>query len=191
MIGNPAWFAIESVVTCAYERLSLRALGYFVLHVGGVTYGVRTSDATLLACSFDGIVMRLEQRGQHCAPFAEEADAAALAEAVEASRYGSEEPGWQRFGYSRTELDDLLLARGTWWAPDGDAAFDDGSRVVQFDVGDRVRIVGFKRSRESYFCLDDLRDVWLDSGQFYGILEEWKAKFEAEWLAAPKTPHGS
>lgn len=43
-IGDPAVFAVESQITSAYERLSLRALGLFVIHIQGQTYGVRLPD---------------------------------------------------------------------------------------------------------------------------------------------------
>ena len=51
MFGIQEIFGIESGVAQAYERLSFRALGFFVLHVGGMRYGVFEPDATLLANS--------------------------------------------------------------------------------------------------------------------------------------------
>jgi immunity protein 42 of polymorphic toxin system len=35
IVGNPSIFAIESQITKAYESLSMRALGFFVVHIGG------------------------------------------------------------------------------------------------------------------------------------------------------------
>jgi hypothetical protein len=55
IVGDPSVFAIESEITRAYERLSFRALGYFVIYVCGRSYGVRAPDATMLACSFDAV----------------------------------------------------------------------------------------------------------------------------------------
>src|SRR5436309_2282097 len=49
--GTPFTFAIESHIDQAYENVGLRALGYFVIHIGGLCYGVRELNATLLACS--------------------------------------------------------------------------------------------------------------------------------------------
>jgi hypothetical protein len=59
MIGNPGIFAIESEISRAYERLGLRALGFFVLHVGGRRYGVYEPEATMLANSFDDVQERI------------------------------------------------------------------------------------------------------------------------------------
>lgn len=59
IIGNPSIFAIESTITRAYERQSLRALGFFVIHVRGHCYGVRSPDSTFLACSYDEVLRRL------------------------------------------------------------------------------------------------------------------------------------
>ena len=55
IIGDPAIFAIESEITRAYKRLSLRAMGFFLIHVSGRTYGQSSPDSTMLACSFDAI----------------------------------------------------------------------------------------------------------------------------------------
>jgi hypothetical protein len=72
------------------------------------------------------------------------------------------------------------------WAPDGDAALDDGSYVLQFDVDDRVRVIAF-RCRENF--LHDpatLSDVWLSADGFYNVLQQWHDAFEAEWESLPK-----
>ena len=45
-------------------------------------------------------------------------------------------------------------------APDGDEAFDDGSYVLQFDVGDRVRLIAFKRP-DQLVDLASVRAVFL------------------------------
>jgi len=74
IVGNPAALALESGITEAYARLSFRALGFFVIHVGGRSYGVRSSDATMLACSFDQVKKRIVDRGGHTAAFATEVD---------------------------------------------------------------------------------------------------------------------
>jgi hypothetical protein len=73
------------------------------------------------------------------------------------------------------------------WAPDGDEAFDDWSHVLQFDVGGRVRLIGF-RSNERGYHHDErtLADVWIDEGLFYRVLKQWRDAFLAEWECAPK-----
>ncbi len=35
IVGDPSRFALESEITYAYDLLSQRGLGYFVIHVGG------------------------------------------------------------------------------------------------------------------------------------------------------------
>lgn len=49
VVGNPKEFAIESEISEIYPRLSLRALGFFAMHIKGRIYGICEPDATLLA----------------------------------------------------------------------------------------------------------------------------------------------
>jgi len=67
------------------------------------------------------------------------------------------------------------------WIPDGDEAFDDGSHVLQFDLNDRVRLVGFKRQEEELYDRNSLVDLWLPSDAFYGTLTSWNSAFDREW----------
>jgi hypothetical protein len=62
IVGEPQIFAIESGISRAYARLSLLALGFFVIHVGGRRYGVYEEEATMLANSFDEVRRRLSHR---------------------------------------------------------------------------------------------------------------------------------
>jgi len=139
-IGNPSDFAIESSITRAYARLSFRALGYFVIHIAGCRYGVHASDATMLACSLKEVDARISRRGTHAAPFATEFGGR-IADALHVAIYAPEEEDKKVFGMSQVELCDFTYSRHLIWAPDGDEAFDDGSSVLQFDVGDRVRLI--------------------------------------------------
>jgi hypothetical protein len=125
-IGHPAVFAVESRITRAYERLSLRALGFFTIHIQGQTYGVRSPDASMLACSFDAVTRRIADRGSHSASFAEE-DAGILADSVLQAIFGEEQPGQSFFSFTQEQFSDLVYSRHLIWAPDGDEAFDDGS----------------------------------------------------------------
>jgi hypothetical protein len=187
IVGNPSTFAIESRITNAYERLSLRALGYFVIHVGGRCYGVRKPDATMLACSFDEVQDRIACRRKYTAPFASEADAGEIAEAFRNAIYGEHQKE-SYFGIPLAEFCTLFYTRvnDRMWAPDGDEAFDDSSFVLHFDVGDRVRLIAFKSDDDYGHDPTTLRDVWLAADDFYRILQEWRDGFEAEWVAAPK-----
>lgn len=181
-------FEIESGFTQAYERLSFRALGFFVLHVGGLRYGVFEPGATLLANSFDEVGRRISERDSHTCAFASEPDAASIADAVRLAIY-VEGPDEDRFfGLSREEFSQLVRSRHLLWAPDGDAAFDDGSYVLQFDVDHQVRLIAFKRTEGLLFDPGSLRDVWMEKSDFYAILQQWYEAFEAEWTLALKIP---
>lgn len=180
IIGDSSLFAIESKISQSFRRISLRALGYFLIYVCGNCYGVREPEATMLACSFDEVKQRIANRGRHIASFVE-FDARQIVDAFYSALY-AEEQEESYFGiklskfrrYFDRNANDLL------WAPDGDAAFDDGSYVMQFDLKDRVRLIAFKINEEG--CLPEtLSEVWLSANEFYLTLQEWCDSFEAEW----------
>ena len=82
---------------------------------------------------------------------------------------------------SARALQTTLTSNRILWAPDGDEAFDDGGHVLQFDIGDQVRLIAFvNRPSED----DALREVWLNADNFYGLITEWHNGFEAEWRRA-------
>src|ERR1044071_2789764 len=186
LTGDSNRFAIESVMVRAYERPSLLGLGFFLIHLDGMAYGVRSVDATMLACSFDQVKTRLRRRGRHSVFFSSEPDASRIANAIVKNLYGSDDMISDSFGLSPPEFEKLVYATNILWAPDGDEAFDDGSLVLQFDIGDHVRLIGFRFTED--FCHDPttLRDVWLGAHEFYDILSQWSSKFESEWIAMPK-----
>jgi len=183
--GNPLVFAIESGITNAYERLSFRALGFFVIHVGGRRYGVCEPDATLLANSVDEVGRRLAGRGSHTAPFADH-DAGAIAGAFRSAIY-AEEQEESYFGLPLSDFEGVIHSSRIMWAPDGDEAFDDSSYVLQFDVGDRVRLIAFRSCPNDLYDHTTLSDVWLAADGFYRILGQWHDAFESEWESTPKT----
>ena len=186
-VGDSSFFAIESEMSRAYARASFRGLGFFLIHLGGMAYGVRDPSATLLACSFDQVGVRLESRGTHLAFFASVPDAGKLADAVVSAIYGPEGDDVPALGVAPQQIRQILHSNGIIWAPDGDEAFDDGSCVLQFDIGRCVRVIGFRR--ESYrHEPSSLRDVWLEADCFYDVLRRWRSGFWDEWKAAPKEP---
>src|SRR6266700_1875408 len=142
-VGDTSIFAIESEVTRAFERPSWRGVGFFVIHVAGQSYGIKSPGQSMLACSVDEIGTRIAGRGTHRAAFA---DAAAIdiANAYTSALYLDDEKEMY-FGMSEAQFTQALYSNSLVWAPDGDEAFDDGSYVLQFDVGDRVRLIAFKR----------------------------------------------
>jgi hypothetical protein len=124
IIGNPSIIGIESSITRAYERLSFRALGFFVIHVGGRCYGVKSPDATLLANSFDEVERRVAMRGSHAVPFATEADAGKIADSFRNAIYADRQQE-SYFDIPRSEFSQMIHSRNIMWALDGDEAFDD------------------------------------------------------------------
>ena len=188
IIGNPAVFALESRITEAYERLSFLALGFFVIHIAGHRYGIYSPESTMLACSFDKVKRRITDRGTHVAPFAGEEDAGKIADAIQKTVF-AEQPSQNYFGLTAAELCDLIYANHLIWAPDGDQAFDDGSYVLHFDIGQRIRLIGFKSKENYVHDPTTLSDAWLAAEDFYRVLKEWDNAFEAEWLSLPKMPH--
>ncbi len=188
IVGNPNVFAIESEFTKAYERPSYRALGFFALHFRNYCYGLRTPEATMLACSFDAVNRRIQQRGRHKASFAAESDSGKLADAVGLAFYADSEGDSQFYGLKREKFCDVISSNDLLWVPDGDEAFDDGSYVLQFDLAEQVRVIAFQRVEGNVHAPATLRDVWLPSNDFYGVLKDWRDAFEAEWIAAPKIP---
>lgn len=189
IIGNPSVFAIESSITRAYERLSFRARGFFVIYAGGRCYGKRSPDSTLLACSYEEVERRTTERGTHSVPFSIEPDGRKIADAVRSAIY-AEEPDEYYFGVPRSAFSDMIYSRHVLWAPDGDEAFDDRSYVLQFDIGDRVRLIAFK-SGEGYARDDStFTDTWLAADDFYHILRRWHDDFTAEWASMDKTAEG-
>jgi hypothetical protein len=186
IVGDPSRFAIESEISCAFEPLSHRALGYFVIHVGGRQYGVRSSDATMMACSIDEVSERMTHRGNHIAPFAKDLDAGRIADAIYSAIY-AKNPSDAYFQLPLNEFHDLIYTNKLIWAPDGDEAFDDGSYVLQFDDNDRVRLIAFSLN-DVGIDPTTLRDEWLAANDFYRTLERWHSGIEDQLRTMPKTP---
>jgi len=180
IVGNPSILAIESGVTQAYERISLRALGFFVIHVGGRRYGVYKPDATMLACSFDEVNNRIGDRGGHIVPFAATLDAGKIADAFLSAVY-ADVHDVRYFNIPWRDFCKMIYSNHIVWAPDGDAGFDDGSYVLQFDVQDRVRLIAFKNGGDHLHDPSTLSEVWVTADNFYTVLQQWRNAFEAEW----------
>jgi hypothetical protein len=188
IVGHASTFAIESEIGSAYEEPGLLALGFFVIHILGRRYGVKEPDATMLSNSFTEVCRRLAERGLHNAPFAAGTEAAQVAVAFRRAVYTECDEGELFFGMALSEFTEALYSNRLVWAPDGDEAFDDGSYVLQFDIGDRVRLIAFNSTSDEDPLWDptSLREVWLAADQFYGVLHEWRDKFRLEWESLPK-----
>ncbi len=191
IVGDPNVFAIESEITEAYERLSSRAIGFFVIHASGKCFGVKEADATLLACSFDEVGRRLADRGIHIPCFPLDANAGEIAFAFRRTHYSTDRGGNDLFfEMDAREFGDAISSRRLVWAPDGDEAFDDSSYVLQFENEHYVRLVAFKSVFDSLYDPESVCEVRLSADSFYAILRSWRDRFESIWEAHPKMPEG-
>ncbi len=181
IIGDPSTFAIESGITTAYNRLSLRGLGFFTIFIDGMRYGVHSPDATMLASSLDSVEARLARRGAHTATFANGVGGTVIADAVRDALYAPDQEAQTFFGMSRPDFESLICSNHLLWAPDGDEAFDDQSYIFQADAGDRVRLIGFRSTSGYHHDAGSLRDLLLDADVFYGVLRQWRDGFLADW----------
>jgi hypothetical protein len=187
LVGDPDVVALESFIHVAHAPSGQRGTGYFLIHVAGLEYGVRSPDATLLACSFDEVKRRIERRGQHTAPFAAGAAASLVAGAVRRALYFDVAPGERLLGLTQEALVEAVQRSHLLWAPDGDEAFDDGSYVLQLDEGDEVRVIAFQSGGPEPYDPASLREVVVAGDVFYGVLQKWATGFAAEWLRTPKS----
>jgi hypothetical protein len=181
--GNPAVFAIESSITYAYDSVGQRALGFFVIYIKEQCYGVRSSDASLLACSLDAVRRRLDRRGLHCCSIGLDVSAIDFVHAICGAMYDQNRQREKFFGLSADEFRESVTFNELIWAPDGDEAFDDGSHVVHFDQGDKVRLIAFRNAVDQSVFDRSVVEAWLNADDFYAILDQWQLAFEAEWLA--------
>lgn len=178
--GDPQTLALESCISQAYANRGLLALGCFTVYVGGFRYGVDEPEATLLANSFDEVGRRIVSQGKHEVGFSL-APAAEIADAVIAGLYAETDEDESLFGLPRADFRSLLHARQIVWAPDGDEAFDDGSLILQFDIDDLVRVIGFRQAAGYVHAPETLRDITLPGQRFYDILRTWRQAFESDW----------
>jgi hypothetical protein len=128
--------------------------------------------------------LRITGRGTHQAPFSEAA-AIDIANAYINAVYLDNDGDETYFGLSEAQFAKALNSNSLVWAPDGDEAFDDGSYVLQFDVGDRVRLVAFKRP-DRLVDPASVREVFLPADTFYSTLRQWRDQFMTEWESLPK-----
>jgi len=181
VVGNPSVFALESGITQPYERLSLRALGYFVVHVGGRVYGIRSPEATMLACSLDAVRRRIAKRGTHCLSFVSDSAADQIVAAFCAAMSGEGSRNNGILGMEPSEFLDALNFNEAVMAPDGDEAFDDGSYILHFDQGDSVRLIAFKNVGSGHDIASTIAEIVISAEMFYGILDEWQQAFQIAW----------
>ncbi len=186
LIGDTSMFAVESGLTVAWESRRWRGAGWFILHVGGREYGLRRNDAASLGCHLLNLKEQIARRGIHVAPFAEEPDAHKIAFAFRHSVY-AEESHDIYLGLPALELSRISSSSDLLGLTNGQEAFDDGSEVLQFDIGGRVRLIAYTSRKGWAHDPETLRDTWLPADAFYGVLQRWVNAFESEWSAMPKS----
>lgn len=178
IVGDPGIFAIESMIAPGRDEPPERTLGCFLIHIRGAAYGVREPDASLLGCSLDAVTQRLARRGQHCMPAFSDIPAPLIAEAILDAEY--RDTGRDSyFGLTHAAFSEQLHANHAQWAPDGDAAFDDGSFVLHFDVEDRVRLIAFRNMPDG---AEQIAEAWIESDRFYETLSGWRRAFLGQWV---------
>jgi Immunity protein 42 len=188
LFGDTNTFAIESVITRAFDRPSLIGLGYFVFHVDGHRYGVVKPEATALACSLDSITRRIDEAGFHGAPFSVELDAVSIASAFRNALYSTDEAHATFLGMPGEAFSEIFDTNHLVMAPDGDEAFDDGSYVLQFDIKDCVRLIAFRCTDDDQIDVSTIKDVTITSDLFYKTLRLWRDAFVSEWNGMSKEP---
>ena len=186
--GNRSQLALESQISEVDERLGLRALGFFVIWVGGTCYGVREPDATWLACSFDEVRRRIERRNAHNLFFADEFSAEQIAIAYRHAFYFEYDKNEVFCGLPVTEFKQNILANHIVWAPDGDAAFDDGGYVLHIDDHETVRLIAFRSLPGGPSDMTEFNEIRLAAEDFSDILQKWSHGFETEWQKALNAP---
>jgi hypothetical protein len=191
IVGNKSAFAIESHIEQAYENIGFRALGFFIIHVGGLPYGLRELDATMLGNAFHEADRILANRGKHTAFFASEPNPGEIVNSILKAIYLPVSVDAHLFGVSSREFTDSVYASRCGWHWACGEAFDDGSSIWRFDIGDRVRIIADRSPKDYYeyrYDPETLRDVWIRADEFYEIVKQWRDAFLAEWLEAEKQP---
>lgn len=173
IIGDKSRFAIETHIECGPPEGLYGRVGYFNIFIMGQRYGLNDPRATVLDCSYDAIVSRIESRGRHSIYVLNDMDASKMAVLFRELFYVNGADGPPFLGARRDELIDQIHENSIVMAPDGDQAFDDGSYILQLDVGDSVRLIGFKSNGNIYYDKETLAEFVIDANSFYGLLLQW------------------
>jgi PKD repeat protein len=185
MSKDNIFFSIQSLTSSTYSNKSIMAVGYFLININGISYGVKEKDATVLACSYDSVINRLKMRGKHIAPvdliMLPGLKIAQLVRSILFDSTHNDQDDW-KFNISHHDLADIIYKNNLLWAPDGDEAFDDGSNVLQFDIdNENVRLIGYKTTKENKVDISTLTDLLISSDKFYLSLKEWADGFYKDW----------
>jgi hypothetical protein len=171
-------------MSSAYNSPSIYGIGYFVIHIKDNIYGIKSKGATALACSYDAVIDRIKKRGTHiCPEFITDLSALELSDLFEGVLYRDKKEYKMpdNIGVLHNELSDIVYQNELLWVPDGDEAFDDGSRIIQFDIEQTVRLIGYKSLHKNKIDIKTLTDLTMDAEQYYTTLENWSNNFYNEW----------
>lgn len=192
IVGDPTIFAIESSITEAYEEPNRQALGYFLLHVAGRSFGVRDPQAMFLTFPVQRLRSMVRHRGKHRTAIDPTVPLAEMFEAVMSIWLAEDRETKSHFGMTADELSDELFSKGVVWVPDSGTNINDFTHCVLFDCGDRVRVIAFKYPFLDKPTFAEVRqsaaEAWLSADTFYGILATWLNRFEDERSATAKLP---
>lgn len=183
IIGNVDTFAIESEIKNIENEKGLLALGYFNIIITGYRYGVKELDASYLAATYDSIDFRIKNKGKHSIPQLNKYNAQDIADAFRKAFYLDNLETDNFCGLSLDDFSSQMINSRVQWAPDGDSAFDDGSYVLQFDIGQRVRLVGFKSDPVLPVMPGSVAEVELPADEYYNFLNSWIV-----WMKQQATP---
>lgn len=180
--GDPSKFAIESIVSLTYGMTPQKALGNIIVFVGGKGYGNRAPDATTLGFPLEHARARIRRRGRHTAPFFEDESAEAIADALLAAEFDGGRQHELFFGLSASQIRKIVGSNNIDWAADVDESFDDGSHVFQFDIQERVRLIGCVNAAER--CV---HEVWLLADDYYQVIDSWQKSLEDQIAVLAKS----
>lgn len=169
IFGSRSTFAIDCEILELHPPH--QALGKFVIWLGGQRFGVDEPNATMLANSIDEIERRRRKRGQHEAETLAAVAPADIANDYLASIYFGT-PATRDWG------GDPLV-----WAPDGDAAFDDSSHILQMDQGKAVRLIAF-RNEGRPLAAAEVTELTILADTFYGTLAQCASWYRAQFNPA-------
>jgi hypothetical protein len=175
-------FTIESGVSEYFPGPGQMALGWFTIRIRGTVYGVKSPDATLLACSYDSVCERIRRRGSHDPVFSEAPSDLKLASSVYCSLYQNLSRNSTVLGLPHNVFVEQVNKHEIIWAPDGDQAFDDSSFVLHFDVGNQVRLIGFRVTESGEIDREQTSGIYMAQEEFYQVLVEWKNEFWSQWM---------
>ena len=159
--GSRSTFAIDCEIASLHPPR--QALGKFVVYLAGRRFGVDEREATMLGNSIESIEARIANRGFHRGHYLERMAAADVANSYLGEFRESGTAG--RIAKWPAEASSVI------WAPDGDAAFDDSSHILQMDIGGAVRILGFV-NYGSELADGDVVDLVLLADVYYGALQQ-------------------